>query len=418
MTTYKRTISAEWDFRAENTKEYTHCYHSYPAMMIPQIVRKLILEYKPSGKFSLILDPYMGSGTTLVEASIYGVNSIGIDLNPLACLLGKTKTTHFNESILNEQFHFIEKKIQEYDADSITYDFTRITNPSFWYDENELNKLSYLNQIILEELPERNCIDFFKVILSEIVRDISYTRKGEFKRFKMNDNALINFKPDTFKIFVDKYQRNILGLRDFNEKSNGTNTIVHKSNSSDEHFLSLIPQGEVDMVITSPPYGDSKTTVAYGQFSRWSNEWFDCDNAKNLDNILMGGKKSKNPLYETLSIENDLKNIKEIDENRYYDVVSFLNDYWCSIKKVSKTLRKGGVICYVVGNRNVKGIQIQLDYFTIEMFEKLGFKHIDTIVRSIPNKRMPSKTSPTNKSGIKVDTMSNEYIVIMEKMVE
>ena len=66
-------------------------------------------------------------------------------------------------------------------------------------------------------------------------------------------------------------------------------------------------------------------------------------------------------------------------------------------------------------NRTVKGVQIPLDYFTAEMFEKNGFTHIDTIVREIPNKRMPSKTSPTNVAGKKVSTMCNEYIVILEK---
>jgi hypothetical protein len=50
------------------------------------------------------------------------------------------------------------------------------------------------------------------------------------------------------------------------------------------------------------------------------------------------------------------------------------------------------------------------------MFEKCGFKHEITIVREIPNKRMPAKTSPTNKAGAKVSTMSNEYIVILTKL--
>ena len=96
-------------------------------------------------------------------------------------------------------------------------------------------------------------------------------------------------------------------------------------------------------------------------------------------------------------------------------MISFLNDYWFSIQNVANTVRKGGIVCYVVGNRNVKGVQIPLDYFTAETFERCGLHHIITLVREIPNKRMPSKTSPTNISGVKVDTMSNEYIVILEK---
>ena len=169
------------------------------------------------------------------------------------------------------------------------------------------------------------------------------------------------------------------------------------------------------MVVTSPPYGDSRTTVAYGQFSRWANEWFKFENAKSIDNILMGGGKIKDYDLQTESISTELKMIKEIDEKRYFEVLSFLDDYYNSICNVSKSVRNGGRVCYVVGNRNVKGVQIPLDYFTIETFERNGFKHLDTFVRSIPNKRMPSKNSPSNVKGVLVSTMVNEFIIVMEK---
>ena len=81
---YNRVIDNRWSFRDANTKELTHCYHTYPAMMIPQVARSLINEYKPGGKLEIIFDPYMGSGTTLVEAALAGINAIGTDLNPLA----------------------------------------------------------------------------------------------------------------------------------------------------------------------------------------------------------------------------------------------------------------------------------------------------------------------------------------------
>ena len=177
----------------------------------------------------------------------------------------------------------------------------------------------------------------------------------------------------------------------------------------------ILPDNSIDMIITSPPYGDSHTTVAYGQFSRWSNEWFGFPNAQSLDNLLMGGKKNATKQFEVQSITTELQNIKNTDTIRYAEVLSFLNDYYLSISHIAPKIRTGGKICYVVGNRTVKGIQIPLDYFTAETFEHFGFKHNTTIVREIPNKRMPSKTSPTNKIGAKVATMSNEYIVIMTK---
>ena len=74
-----------------------------------------------------------------------------------------------------------------------------------------------------------------------------------------------------------------------------------------------------------------------------------------------------------------------------------MNDYKSSIDNVAKAVRHKGRIAYVVGNRTVKGVQIPLDYITVELFEKNGFDHITTIVREIPNKRMPKANSPTNK---------------------
>ena len=47
--------------------------------------------------------------------------------------------------------------------------------------------------------------------------------------------------------------------------------------------------------------------------------------------------------------------------------------------------------------------------------EKTGFKHIKTIVRKIPNKRMPKRNCPSNVAGITETTMSYEYILIPKK---
>lgn len=413
MKKYKRKIDIKWSYIAADTKEFTHCYHIYPAMMIPQIARNLIQEYKPDGRCEVLLDPYCGSGTSLVEASLKGMSSIGMDLNPLACLIAKVKTTRYDIDILKRRFSEIQADLIFYSTDKVSdRNFDRITNHSYWYPEDSLLKLSYLTQLIA---PSDEHADFFKVALSEVIREVSYTRNGEFKRFRMPEEKIKTFNPNTFKLFEEKVLRNIEGLRDFNGVARNFNVQVCDFDSSDQIPRHILSDESVDFVVTSPPYGDSRTTVAYGQFSRWSNEWFGFENAQNLDNLLMGGRKCDREKFQTESINEELEQIKQADVKRYYEVVSFLNDYWDSIQNVAKTVRKGGVICYVVGNRNVKGIQIPLDYFTAEMFEKLGFEHTTTIVRGIPNKRMPSKTSPTNKSGHKVDTMNNEYIVIMKK---
>lgn len=412
---YKRLIDNRWSYREADTKEFTHCYHTYPAMMIPQIARALITEYHPQGKLDTLLDPYMGSGTSLVEASLKGINSIGTDLNPLARLMAKVKTTHYDDKVVTTLTNDICERLADYSEEKVTNtNFDRISNHTFWYTEDSLLRLSYISQLINELVPT-DLQDFFNVVLSEVVREVSFTRNGEFKRYRMSEKSLANFNPDVFVLFARKARRNIKGLEAFNQSALPSVVRICDFNSTIGIPSDIIQTESIDMVVTSPPYGDSHTTVAYGQFSRWANEWFDFPNAKDLDRHLMGGSKTKDILFTTESISEELEAIKNADEKRYFEVISFLNDYYLSICNVAKTIRKGGVVCYVVGNRNVKGVQIPLDYFTAEMFEKNGFKHNITIVREIPNKRMPSKTSPTNVAGAKVATMSNEYIVILTK---
>ena len=168
--------------------------------------------------------------------------------------------------------------------------------------------------------------------------------------------------------------------------------------------------------MTSPPYGDSRTTVAYGQFSRLSNQWLGFEKNNEVDKRSMGGirkKEFKNFDFEPL--DNVLSQIAKIDIKRVYDVISFYIDYEKSISNISKIVKVGGIVAYVVGNRRVKGIEIPNDEITREFFERNGFKHIKTIIREIPNKKMPRKNSPSNVTGVTDTTMNHEYIVILQK---
>jgi hypothetical protein len=79
-------------------------------------------------------------------------------------------------------------------------------------------------------------------------------------------------------------------------------------------------------------------------------------------------------------------------------------------------MAKNGHVCFVVGNRTVKGINIPTDKIMSEMFNARGnYKYITTHERAIPNKRMPKLNSPSNKTGQKVTTMNNEFIFVLQK---
>jgi len=407
-----------WDFKQADTKEFTHCFHSYPAMMIPQIARKLIESYSKNVK--LLFDPYCGTGTSLVEANLKNIDGIGTDLNPLARLIAKVKTTPINIQTLdlylkdfNDKSFAIRFGINTKDEIKLP-DFKNI---DFWFAKNTKKYLAIIKDYI-NDIEDINLQDFFRVAFSETVRDCSFTKKGEFKLVRIPLKKLQIFKPDVFGIMISKLLRNKKGLIEFmNSKNNGANTNIYSFNSTCSIPQSIIPEKSVDLVITSPPYGDSRTTVAYGQFSRLANQWLDYDDASQIDNNLMGGKKLNNYDFDSKILIETISKIQNKDYNRAKDVISFFADYYKSISNVSSVTKKGAYICYVVGNRTVKDTKIPTDLITKDFFESNGFKHKKTIIRNIPNKRMPSKNSPSNQVGKKSSTIKNEYIVICQKQI-
>ncbi|MFQ6118863.1 MAG: DNA methyltransferase [Methanosarcinales archaeon] len=233
----------------------------------------------------------------------------------------------------------------------------------------------------------------------------------------MSEKQREKFNPDVFGIMEWKLARNRKGLKAFIElKKGNAASKIFDFNTVDGIPDHILPLESVDIIVTSPPYGDSRTTVAYGQFSRLANQWLGFENANQIDNLLMGGKRKKEKVYFESDLLNEvIEKIAEKDKKRVNDVISFYIDYKKSINNLSKVVRKGGYVCYVVGNRKVKGITLPTDEITKQFFETNGFTHIKTIIRNIPNKRMPSKNSPTNVAGDLDTTMNKEYIVVLKK---
>jgi site-specific DNA-methyltransferase (cytosine-N4-specific) len=410
----QKYIDESWDFRNENTKGFTHCFHNYPAMMIPHVANRLISRYGTNAR--LLFDPYCGTGTSLVEANLKNINAVGTDLNPLARLIARAKTTKIDMQILDlylKDFNDYLFSIM-FDIKKINVVIPSVRNIDYWFSQSVKEKLALIKNFI-QNISDNSTSDFFKVAFSETVRESSWTRNGEFKMFRMTEEQMQKFNPDVFGLIQNKLSRNKKGLKELTEKnSNRAVSKIFDFNTVER--IEHIENGSIDIIVTSPPYGDSRTTVAYGQFSRLANEWLDIENATQIDNKLMGGKIYK----EKCSFDSDLLNqavhkIAEEDEKRAKEVTAFYHDYQKSVENVAKTVKKSGYACYVVGNRKVKGVVLPTDEITKFLFENQCFEHIETVIRNIPNKRMPSKNSPTNIAGKSDTTMNNEYIVVMRK---
>ncbi len=403
----------DWDYRTANTKEFTHGIHPYPAMMIPQVARRLIQTYAPDG--GTLFDPYCGSGTTLLEGILAGLNANGSDLNPLARLIAKTKVKPIN-------LEHLDAAIEDYIDFGLDVDHSDARPPHFlnidyWFSATIQQELA-LTLGYIQQIEANDIANFFKLAFSLTVRKVSWTKNSEFKLVRMRPSQMNEHGPDVFSVMVGILNDNrnaFASLADSLDADVGIPS-VYGFNSVTEIPRSKIPPESVDAVVTSPPYGDSRTTVAYGQFSRLSSQWLGYQNANRVDSELMGGAKLDNPVSFGFKELNDvIIAIADIDTKRACEVASFFVDYQKSITNVSSVIKPGGHACYVVGNRTVKGIEVPTAQTTAAFFESCGFRHVDTFYRNIPNKRMPSMNSPSNIAGKLGKTMKSEIIVICQK---
>ena len=154
----------DWDFEGENTTFLTHSIHPYPAKFIPQIPATLIDELSEPG--DLVYDPFIGSGTTLVEALRGNRRALGSDVNPMSALLAKVKATPLSEeqvSLIDPVLDDIRKEINSlYGQESIT-DFGDEATASgyedyipdykkldFWFEDFIIDELAIIKKNIHE----------------------------------------------------------------------------------------------------------------------------------------------------------------------------------------------------------------------------------------------------------------------------
>jgi len=405
---YKVTRNEKYDFIGQSYATSYPNLHKYPATMIPQIGIELFKELEiKSGK---LLDPYCGSGSSFTVGLDRGLTEMyGFDINPLAVLISRAKFTKVDiekvksirQRLRNRVYEFI--KIEE---NLKRVEIPQHYNIDFWFSKVVLQNLSVLKHFV--DKIQVDIRRLFLVPLSETIRECSYTRNHEFKLYRIKPEEMLQFNPDVFGVYFDKLNKVIdIYEKYYLPKINGAKIDISYSKFPKK-------ENEFDIVLTSPPYGDSFTTVAYGQFSMFSNQWFGVKYARQIDNMLMGGSPVKD-IYPNSIITDYINNISKQSRRRALEVSAFYYDLDKSIKDVAKSVKKKGKVIYIVGNRRVKDIQLPTDQFVAEKFEDYGFRHVLTYERLLGNKAMPSQNSPSNKVGQRKGTMTKEYIVVCEK---
>jgi len=402
----ERLTASDWTFRGVKANEGIHAIHSYPAMMPPPVARRLISELTKEG--DTVLDPFCGSGTVLAEALILNRKPVGYDINPLALLIAKVKTSPIAPAKLRAALSCIEERAAFQGEPERVANFPNI---EYWFKPEVILNLAKL-KVAVEIEEDADVRDFFKVVFARTVRQTSNTRGNEFKLFRLPSEKLRFYKPDAFMSFKTIALECISAMEDLYSRVGDSQLAVDVQLHDSRNSFPL-PSNSVCLMLTSPPYGDSRTTVAYGQFSRLALQWLDLWE-KDVDKESLGGRPS--PLRcEIPSLESPLKEIKMLNNQRAGEVEAFYQDLYQCMTNISPVVRLNGFAVFVVANRRVKGVTLPTDKIMVEMMEPMGFSHVDTLQREIPNKRMPLRNSPSNIPGQTDVTMLKEHIVLLRK---
>jgi len=377
----------------------THGIHSYTAKFIPHIPRYFIEKYTKKG--DVVLDPFAGSGTTLLEANLLGRNSLGIDINPLAVLIGQVKTTPLKKQKLEKAIKKLFKNLDK----KIKFPIKDFPNRDYWFNKKSIFELSKINYCI-NELYKKKEIDkkikiFFDICFSSIIRRSSFADPANPKTYcsrKMKELKKKNHQFYPIKYFKNCVTKNAPLFYELERELKGKKVKTHFISTNDTRNIKLPPTiKKVDLIITSPPYANAQEYFRNFKLELFWLGLVDRNGLLELDKKQIGGENHAALYYKTLqktgykNIDKIIKQLFSIDKKSSYIVYKYFFNMEKSFKEYKRVLKKGGHCVIIVGNNTVRGIKIPIDKTLIEIAKKNGFELYDYGYDLIKNRKFMTK---------------------------
>jgi tRNA G10 N-methylase Trm11 len=253
----------------------THYLFRYPAKFHPPLVRKLIEQYSRPG--DRILDPFVGSGTLLVEAAVTGRNAIGTDIDPVAVFVATVKTHAYNTaqlaqsaSMLMGRLRTLRRAPAEYErrmfADLSASHATRSVNAErlwipnipkieHWFRRYVTIDLARIAKAIETLEAPRTHKRLFYLFFASIIRNasnadpvpVSGLEVTSHMRKKDEQGRLI----DPFALMMRAMTAGLAAVAAFSQHAQHVEVRAKRGDALD---LSRLLNQAIDVVITSPPY--------------------------------------------------------------------------------------------------------------------------------------------------------------------
>jgi len=285
----------DWDCHDAVTRYLTHSIHRYSGKFIPQVARQMIELL--SAPREIILDPFCGSGTTLLEAALYQRRSIGIDLNPVATMISKVKCTPLSETLLSRELANVQTLLSTIGGASRNGQLSlRFHTDRKWNSDPRLGDSWYLKWFqrpVLEQL-----VAIYQTISSignVHVRNLTSVAFSNILRKSSNASSAypnvmfdrsITSRPLPLKPFLLELHKTCAMVTELHRTVSGRTWYAPQVILADSRAIPL-PDKSVDAIITHPPYIGS---IPYAEYQQLSLHWFGHE-SKALDTILIGGRR-------------------------------------------------------------------------------------------------------------------------------
>ena len=249
---------ADWDFPHRVSPVGVEGLHPYPAKFVADLPR-VLLDTLPIPEGTAVLDPFCGSGTTLAECQRLGFTSVGVDLNPIACLISRVKTSPAPIDLGSAAAAVVDSAEN---AGRVVV--PRIPNLDHWFNSSVQRALAALCHALSEAPPSHR--EVLRLALSSIVVRVS--NQDSDTRYAAVDKDVSG--SDVFNAFLHAANR-IQAALDARDYPLVPATVLEADTLSLGTRLVNTPIGAV---ITSPPYPNA---YEYWLYHKYRMYWLGFD---------------------------------------------------------------------------------------------------------------------------------------------
>ena len=320
--------------------------HPYPAKFTVDLAEEYILKYTQI--FDKVYDPFLGSGTTILAATLKRRNGYGTDINHIAILISKFKILDLKDQDFIELKRFLNllKSTTDYSYEAL-YQYPTIDH---WFKFEVIEALTFLNESILKFSKNNSNLDIFlKLVFSSIINNVSNqdsdTRYAAVDKKNANASYTIELFIKRLESFIDLYS-NLERDKKILESS--------KALLLDSKLCkSFIEDESIDLVFTSPPYPN---TYDYYLYHKHRMNWLGYD-VKYSMNMEIGSRR-------------EFSSLKRPKEKFDSDMLEILS-------AVGKTVKKSGYVILVMGDGKIQGVKYDAKYNMEFLGKLLGWKLIE-----------------------------------------